>query len=121
MFKEKAITILVCAHMAWYKPLLFQSLSLPLSLPRPLSSLTKRVGDERTAVTDMHIVSFDDVVDVGGDRGVGADAMLLHLLDQLALRQIPRWRRLPIAKGERGKTEAFSLSKVRQPVLVLYN
>lgn len=67
----------------------------------------------------MHIIALYDVVDVGGNRGVGADAMLLHLLDQLAFRQIARGRRLPIAKGKRGKAKTLSFSKVWQLVLIL--
>jgi hypothetical protein len=67
----------------------------------------------------MHVVPFDDVADVGRDGGIRANAMFLHLLDQLTLSQITWRRRLPITKGEGSKTETLSFSEVRQLVLVL--
>lgn len=101
---------------------LVQTPTLPIPfllsfLPPP--PLTERVGDEGTPITDMHVVPFDDIVDVGRDGGVRANAMFLHLLDQLTLSQITWRRRLPITKGEGSKTETLSFSEVRQLVLVL--
>jgi hypothetical protein len=67
----------------------------------------------------MHIIPFNNIVDVGGDGGIGADAMLFHLLNQFALSQVARRRRLPVTKGKRSKAKALSLSKIWQLVLIL--
>ena len=49
-------------------------------------------------VTHIHVLSLDDVGDVGGDRSVSADAVLLHLRNQLGLGQVTRGRGLRVKK-----------------------
>jgi hypothetical protein len=42
----------------------------------------------------MHILSLDDVVDVGGDRSISADPILFHLRDELSLGEVARGQSL---------------------------
>mmetsp|Transcript_50722 Transcript_50722/g.126266 ORF Transcript_50722/g.126266 Transcript_50722/m.126266 type:complete len:321 (+) Transcript_50722:264-1226(+) len=51
---------------------------------------------EPPPLRDLHVVALADVVDVGGDGGVGADAVLLHERDELRLGQVPRGLRLAL-------------------------
>ncbi len=48
----------------------------------------QRGRDQLPAATDRHVVPQTDVVDVHGDRGVGADAVALHQRDQLGLGEV---------------------------------
>lgn len=54
--------------------------------------LTKRCGHENPArVLHSHELPLDNVVDVSGDRGIGAYTVLLHLGNELGLCQVS-WR-----------------------------
>lgn len=85
----------------------------------PPCLLTERVGNQDPTITDVHVVAFHDVVDVGGNRSVCSDAMLFHSLDQFAFGQIPRWRRVAIAKPQRGECKTVPFLKIRQLALIL--
>ena len=43
-----------------------------------------------TRIHHMHVLPLNDIVDMSGDGGICTDAILLHLRNQLSLRQIPR-------------------------------
>ena len=50
------------------------------------------------ASNDIDVVPLTNVVDVDGDGGVGADAVLLHQADQFTLSQVVWWARLTFYK-----------------------
>jgi len=53
-------------------------------------------GFEFASCYHVHIVAFTDVVDVDGDAGVCADAVLLHERDELGLGEEVGRARLPL-------------------------
>ena len=67
-------------------------------------------GNEAAATVDVDVVALTDVVDVDGDAGVRADAVLLHQRDQLTLRQEVRGTRLSLTQLRLQQQQSGSVS-----------